>query len=245
MADDRTKDTPEGSVNGAIATDEVQPVDDVSKSQKPGATETTPIVRTDPAEGNKPLVSPPGEKGLMGPTSIVAVGLYLVALAVVLVQTLTAVWPTAGSDGKVPLLFGLFQANLTGDVRLIAVVAVAAAMGSYVSAATSFMKFVGNKQLRWSWAWWYFLLPISGSLTAIIFYFVLRGGLISSTVPPDSGSVYVIAALSGLAGMFSHETTDALHSAFSKFLGVPSPDPTKPLANPLSRSDGSGDRAAK
>ena len=49
---------------------------------------------------------------------------------------------------------------------------------------------------------------------AIIFYFVLRGGLLATSVQPDQISPFGIAALAGLVGMFSKQATDKLRELF-------------------------------
>ena len=57
-------------------------------------------------------------------------------------------------------------------------------LGSYVHATTSFVSYVGNRRLVFSWAWWYLLRPFIGMVLALIFYFVLRGGLLASMHSP-------------------------------------------------------------
>ena len=61
-----------------------------------------------------------------------------------------------------------------------------------------------------SWAWWYILMPFIGSSLALIFYFVIRGGLLSAGATADNISTFGIAAVSGLVGMFSRQAIDKL-----------------------------------
>ena len=87
-------------------------------------------------------------------------------------------------------------------------------MGSYVHAATSFASYVGNRRLVLSWAWWYALRPFIGMTLALIFYFVVRGGLLSTGAEAGNMSVFGVAAVAGLVGMFSKQGTDKLRELF-------------------------------
>jgi hypothetical protein len=100
------------------------------------------------------------------------------------------------------------------EVKLILLVMVTGALGSYVHAATSFADFVGNRQLARSWVWWYVLRPFIGVGLALIFYFVVRGGLLSVKADATDVSLFGIIAVAGLAGMFSKQATDKLSEVF-------------------------------
>lgn len=90
------------------------------------------------------------------PLAVLGLGLYFVALAVILVAAVVEVWPiaTAPFSGKrsVPLVFGLANISVTHDVALIVLVIVAGATGSWLHAATSFADFTGNRRLLLSWS---------------------------------------------------------------------------------------------
>src|SRR5262245_31444816 len=93
-------------------------------------------------------------------------------------------WPERAGEGQswdpLPLPFGEPPHLVRDDARLILIVLCAGALGSYVHAATSFASYVGNRRLVLSWMWWYVLRPLIGMALALIFYFVLRGGLLST-----------------------------------------------------------------
>jgi hypothetical protein len=118
------------------------------------------------------------------------------------------------------ILFGRsFQPTL--EVRLLFVVMLAAALGSFVHASTSFVSYVGNKKLGQSWVWWYLLRPFIGMALALIFYFVFRGGFITAGVnnAGDAAASFInpfgVAALAGLVGMFSKVAADKLDEVFT------------------------------
>src|SRR5205807_1797066 len=65
-------------------------------------------------------------------------------------------------------------------------------------------------QLKRSWMCWYMLRPCIGIALALLFYFVFRGGLLTASSGTAELSVFGIAAMSGLAGMFSRQVMDKL-----------------------------------
>jgi hypothetical protein len=148
-------------------------------------------------------------------------GAYLIVLIVLFAYLLIEFWPLATVengeqtwDKKVTLLFGLeFEVN--HEIRLLILVILAAAVGSYIHAATSFATYVGNKSFVASWTWWYVLRPFIGMALALVFYFVLRGGLLSVQSGAEDLSPYGIAAVAGLVGIFSKQATDKLEEVFS------------------------------
>jgi len=149
-------------------------------------------------------------------------GIYHLAVALLLVYVVYALWPevvtaednTTSWLGVVNLFGQKEPIRLSDDSRLILIVLASGALGSYVHSATSFVSYVGNRRLRLSWAWWYILRPFIGLALALIFYFVIRGGLLATTAQPGQLSVYGVAAVAGLVGMFSKQATDKLREVF-------------------------------
>jgi hypothetical protein len=97
----------------------------------------------------------------------------------------------------------------------LAVVAISGAIGALIHAGSSFADYVGNRQLVWSWVWWLvFRIPIGVAL-ALVFYLLIRGGLIipnGSTEPQINP--YGIGGLAALVGMFAKQATDTLAEIF-------------------------------
>jgi hypothetical protein len=148
-------------------------------------------------------------------------GLYHILMILLLVYILVKVWPNyvQGENGQTIVesslnLFGL-SILMGGESGLLLLVIVAAALGSYIHSATSFVSYVGNKSLVMSWAWWYILRPFIGVALALVFYFVIRGGLLSANTSAGEVSIYGITAIAGLVGMFSKQATDKLGEVFN------------------------------
>ena len=128
----------------------------------------------------------------------------------------------------------------TFDERLILLVIVAGILGAFVHGATSLADYLGNNTFNSSWTWFYFLRPAIGMSLALVFYFVIRGGFLSTTGGAADINPYGIAALAGLVGMFSKQATDKLSEVFGTlFRAAPGQgdakrqDPLKPPPVPI------------
>ncbi len=135
-------------------------------------------------------------------------------------DTVEAALGSYGDEYPPPFwMFGWkFQPPL--ETRLILLVLLAGAIGSYVHAASSFVDYLGNRTLISSWVWWYLLRPFIGMMLALIFYFVFRGGFITAGVNQggDAAASFInpfgVAAVAGLVGMFSKVAADKLNEVF-------------------------------
>jgi hypothetical protein len=164
----------------------------------------------------------------MGKGMTVLLGIGLLLGALVLLALLAFLWPGKGIDangeeftttevkvfGSYPLV--VFEISL--EVRLILIVAVAGALGSYVHAARSFGDYAGNRQLRKSWLWFYLLRSPIGMGLALVFYFVTRGGLISANAEAKALSPFGFAAVAGLIGLFHDQAIAKLKEVAENFL---------------------------
>jgi hypothetical protein len=169
-------------------------------------------------------------------------GLYFVVLSLLTFYVLIATWPVVKpwqqSEFLDARLFGLIKVGASADSRLFITVVAAGALGSLVHCLTSFGDFVGNRNLRQSWIWFLVLRTPIGIALALLFYLVLRGGLIAPTLPQNSGQVptatlispYGLAAIAAMAGMFSKQATDKLSEVFNSLFQTTKP---VPRADPL------------
>ncbi len=101
------------------------------------------------------------------------------------------------------------------DERLLLLVIVAGILGSFIHGATSLADYIGNDAFNRRWTWFYLLRPVIGMALALVFYFVIRGGFLTTNVGATDINPYGIAALAGLVGMFSKQATDKLSEVFS------------------------------
>lgn len=98
-----------------------------------------------------------------------------------------------------------------------AIVAIfAAGVGSSLSSILAYLRHACERRdFELYYAPWYIARPIMGMLLGLIFYFVLRGGLLatitSGTTELDN---WAIAAFASLVGMFSKDAIEKLREVF-------------------------------
>jgi hypothetical protein len=123
--------------------------------------------------------------------------------------------------------------SVSTETSLMGLVIIAGALGSYIHSATSFADFAGNRRLGRSWVWWYVLRSFIGLSLAMVFYFVVRGGLLSGAASATDINPFGVAAVSALVGMFSKQATDKLREVFDTLFKTDRPvERAGALANP-------------
>jgi hypothetical protein len=172
---------------------------------------------------------------------------YLI-FALLMFYVLVASWPTpdasaavgaaggAGAAGgpkgfKAFQLFGTSYPDWSSDQRMFLTVIAAGAVGSLIHTLTSLGDYIGNQKLSGNWLWWFVLRTPIGVALALVFYLLLRGGLIVPTMQQTGGSQdatalispYGIAGFSALAGMFSRQATDKLREVFETLFTAQKP----------------------
>jgi hypothetical protein len=173
--------------------------------------------------------SPNPQTPVINPASnqlINRMGIWYLILAVLFFYLLITAWPVLEVDRKTFKVFNIFgiSCSWAPDRHMLFLVMVAGALGSLTHTWTSFADYVGNRELSTNWIWFLVLRIPIGIALAVLFYFIIRGGLLIPTVQapsiataPDATSQlnpYSIAAFSALAGMFSKQATDKLAAVF-------------------------------
>lgn len=102
---------------------------------------------------------------------------------------------------------GRLPATIYLETRLLLLVMLAGALGSLMHSLRSLYWYTGNRMMVWSWVGFYLLLPFTGAILAVIFYFVVRGGFFSPQASFENTSPFGFAALSALVGLFSPQAT--------------------------------------
>lgn len=136
-------------------------------------------------------------------------------------------WPTIADTKKliepqqICFFFGRLCTGTTLEERLLLLVIVAGALGSYIHSATSYADYRGNRQFYPSWTLWYLLRPLVGVCLAMVVYFGVRGGLLllvvngSEATEARNINPFGVAAVAGLTGMFSKQAADKLAEVFT------------------------------
>jgi hypothetical protein len=126
----------------------------------------------------------------------------------------------------------------TFDERLLLLVIVAGILGAFVHGATSLADYIGNNNFNKSWTWFYLLRPAIGMALALVFYFVIRGGFLSTSGGAKDINPYGIAALAGLVGMFSKQATDKLSEVFGTLFRAAPGEGDQKRQDPLGSTTG-------
>jgi hypothetical protein len=121
----------------------------------------------------------------------------------------------AGANGLVQTIL---STSINREVDLLLLVLLAGMLGAFLHLAQSYSYFTGNRALKRSWLWWYLLQPFIGGGLAIVFYGVLRGGLVSVVLATGAKTSDLntcgVIALSALVGLFSKAATSKLGDVF-------------------------------
>jgi hypothetical protein len=153
-------------------------------------------------------------------------GGYTGLLSLLLIYLVVTLWPTGPADAAGNVTIRMFGTSfsLSAEVRMICLVATVAGLGSTVHMATSFADFAGARRLYRSWVWWYMLRVFIGASLALVFYFVIRGGVLSVGTSASELNTYGVAAVAGLVGMFSKQATDKLRELFDNLFKTDKPE---------------------
>jgi hypothetical protein len=175
------------------------------------ATETTGEV-LDTGIGRRPVK----------PAGIMLLAFLLLAFLVFAVYCLVAVWPvnTKATGVTISHVAGL-RLGLDQEQRLFVVVAVTGALGGLLHSARSLYEYVGDRKLLRSWLLFYLSLPFVGGGLAVLFYLILRGGLVTGTAAEVN--FYGFAAISALVGLFTPEAALKLKQIFGTLLAPAEP----------------------
>lgn len=143
--------------------------------------------------------------GWVGSTGRFCLGLYTLGSPLALLGLLIWLWPKAAGPP-----------DTNSEQMLIGVLALLGALGGALHAASSFVDYVGNRQLVRSWTWWYLARAPIGACLALILYFVIRGGLLPSASGNGDGqlNIYGLAALAAMAGLCSEVATQKFREIF-------------------------------
>jgi hypothetical protein len=126
--------------------------------------------------------------------------------------------------------FGWHADDCASDmIGILTLIAIMGALGGIIHGISSFTTFVGNRELKTSWMWWYFLKPFLGAAVALVVYLVFRSGFGGNDLSLGSADCVKVAALAGLIGLFAELATIKLGDIFNT-LFTPKQDPRQDAA---------------
>jgi hypothetical protein len=183
-----------------------------------------------PAEQNvavaviQPQIIEDSESPKISTVSVTFLGITLLVSSFIIGYFMYALWPVLENTseligtGKLPswesvsYIFGQPYA-FSAEQRLLILVLLAGAMGSFIHAATSFSNYVGEGKIDKKWIWWYILRPIIGMAVALTFYMIFRAGLFAG-MQIELLNIYGVLTLAALSGLFTDRATLKLEEIF-------------------------------
>jgi IPT/TIG domain-containing protein len=197
---------------------------------------STQITGTTTLNSSTEASQPPGEKPMRA-IWIALISFYLVGLSFLTLYCLVKLWPHPTPSGaaraeatasrspassaspatastsplpdpeQISFFNGWLNPQIYAETRLLLLVIFAGGLGSLMHSLRSLYWYTGNRKMVWSWMAFYLLLPFTGAILAVIFYFVVRGGFFSPQASFQTTSPFGFAALSALVGLFSPQAT--------------------------------------
>lgn len=108
----------------------------------------------------------------------------------------------------------IFGWEISFLLRMIILVFLCGALGSYIHMATSFSSYLGRNTFDMDWFWWYWLrMPIGGVL-ALIFSLLIQGGVFVNPAGSSKSQPATLIGLAALIGMFSRQANEKLKEIF-------------------------------
>jgi hypothetical protein len=174
------------------------------------------LIQGTPEPGTAPAT---GEPGVCFPQSAtLPIGLWLVVISLVLIAGLFEVlspnpaitWLSTGSGSG-------GSGTASAEMRNLFVTIFAAGVGSMITTILGYLKHASERRdFMLSFVPWYFARPLIGILLGVVFYFVLKGGLLVTvgTATASNINVYGLGALAALVGLFSKNAVEKLRDVF-------------------------------
>jgi len=161
----------------------------------------------------------------VSPAGAVVMTVYLIILTILLLYAILQFWPPLPPAAKAQQVkFLYWRIIISTELRLLAVVVFAGALGGQIHALRSFASYVGNRKLKVSWLVRYFLTPFVAASLSLVFYFVIRAGFFTANTTTQNMNVYGFAGLAGLVGLFSTMAVNKLRRMAFELLGPLEPE---------------------
>lgn len=165
--------------------------------------------------------------GAVRALAIIILILVFLAATLALLFSVWALWPpappvTAAGATPAPDTYGPFGWNR--EQNLLLLVGLLGALGAMGYVIRSFIKYVGERNLVWSWVPLYLLTPLIGAIMATATYIILRAGLLGTAAGgAEIGNTWGFAAVAILVGLFSAQAASKLKQVFETLFTAPEP----------------------
>lgn len=163
------------------------------------------------------------------------VAAYTFSMFVVASYFLTNLWPTTTEDlalnttRTVTLSGTRIQFPLGPETSLIFVIMLSGIIGACIFSLFAISHHLGaDKDFDATWEAWYWLRPVIGAGLALVFYLLLRGGVLTIGADLKNLNLVGVAGVSGLVGMFAEQALHKLQDLSDTIFGSAPGGETKP-----------------
>jgi hypothetical protein len=167
------------------------------------------LIQGPPEPGTTPATE--GEPGVCFPQSAtLPIGIWLILISLALIAGLFEVLCPGSAPGG--------SGGPSEDMRNLLVTILAAGVGSMITTILGYLKHASQQRdFKLSFVPWYFARPLIGVLLGVVFYFVLKGGLLVTVGAASAGTinVYGLGGLAALVGLFSKNAVEKLRDVFA------------------------------
>jgi len=164
----------------------------------------------DPAKGGIVVAFP------ASPTVTIAIWLGVISLVLTL-ALIESLAPMLFITERFPALSCGIEGDACGDLRNLLVTMFAAGIGAMITTILGYLDHASTiKDFDEAFVPWYVARPLIGMLLGIVFYFVIKGGLLATVGSQNASEidVYGLGAFAALVGLFSKQAVEKLRDVF-------------------------------
>ena len=144
---------------------------------------------------------------------VILLGFYLLIIPVILVFFIIDFWPVKVGDTWSNTTM-ILKIGLSFHLRMLLLVLLSGALGSYIHVATSFSYHIAKRDFEPHWYWWYWMrLPIGATL-ALVFIMIIQGGLFVAPAGNNDATPITTIGVAALIGLFSRHALEKLRDIF-------------------------------
>jgi hypothetical protein len=151
--------------------------------------------------------------------------IYFIAITIISVYAIISIWAPESLQSLQPKVTNstttfvtLPSTTTTREKYLVEISALFGVLGASVYGLASATVWIAHNKLQRSWILWYVSHPLVGGALAIIFYLIIRGGLIQGITFAIND--FAIAAVSAIVGLVTTPAMKKLRDIFDALFGI-------------------------
>jgi hypothetical protein len=149
---------------------------------------------------------------------LLVLGYYLLIIPVILVFFIIDFWPIKDNTNAWLTTTLILKLNISFHLRMMLLIIMAGALGSYIHVATSFSYHIARRDFEPHWYWWYWMrLPIGAAL-ALVLIMIIDGGIFVTPYTGGNAAPTTSIGIAALIGLFSRHLLEKFRDIFDVIL---------------------------